>query len=137
MAEKKIFGHGHLGHQMQFLIDDRDSGCDGFTRRRKTAFAASNAQLAARRQMRAAEDFQQSRFARAILAQQSMDAALPYTQRNVRQRLNTRERLADGFEAEIVIWRIHGRPGGSQRLRTSQSSSRKTSASSRRRLRDL
>ena len=68
MTEVEIFGHGHFGDELEFLMDDGDAGVQGFRGRIKNSFAPIQNHASSIGQMDATQNFQQCRFSRPVLA---------------------------------------------------------------------
>jgi len=98
-AQKDVLGHAHVFDQRQFLIDDCDAGVLSVTDTRKAPFSTIEKNLAAVFRMRidAGEDFDQRRFARAVLTDQSVNLTFTQIKADAIQGTHTRERLGDAF----------------------------------------
>jgi hypothetical protein len=73
LAEIDIFGDGHLRDQMQLLVDNRHAGVQRLHGIAERHLLAADLQVASGRDIVAAENFQQRRFACAIFAHQRVD----------------------------------------------------------------
>ncbi|MDR6354753.1 hypothetical protein Q3H58_001424 [Pseudomonas psychrotolerans] len=100
VAEKEVFGDGHLRHQLQFLLDHGDAGADGFGGALEHQFLAIDVEVAGGGSVVAAEDLQQGRLARAVLAHEGMHRAGTHAEGDVGERLDAGKGLADADEAE-------------------------------------
>ena len=93
MAEKQVFGDGHFRDQMQLLMDHRDAAADAVGGRLERHGLLADLQLAAARNVGAAEDFQQGRFAGAVLAHQGVNLARMGDEADARPAPSRRERF--------------------------------------------
>src|SRR5690606_23412192 len=96
--------------QVQFLVNHRDATVDAIGRRPEGHGALTDLQIAAVGDVGAAENLQQGRLARAVLAHQRMNGAGVGDETAVGQRLDARKYLANGVEpqaAAIIYMCIH------------------------------
>ena len=78
VAQIQVLRHGQLRHQVEFLVNDRHAGVDGLPRRLEVLNRAAQGQFAAVGLVDAAEDLQQRALARAVLADQGVNARLAH-----------------------------------------------------------
>ncbi len=106
VAQIQVLRHGQLRHQVEFLVNDRHAGVDGLPRRLEVLNRAAQGQFAAVGLVDAAEDLQQRALARAVLADQGVNARLAHAKTDVVQGFHAWKRLADG--AKLQIRRVQG-----------------------------
>ena len=99
-TDEQVLRHGHLGHEVKFLVDDRDARGEGLGCGMKDLRLAAQPQATGGRVIGAAEDLEQCGFARAILAHQGMDAAAANAERHAVERAHARELHGEGVEGE-------------------------------------
>ena len=100
MPEEKVFRHAHFRHQMQFLMDHRDPAGDAVGSVFEGHGLIADLHRTAARQVGAAEDFQQGRLARAVLAHQRVHRVRPRFEADLRQRLDPGKLLANAVETQ-------------------------------------
>jgi len=99
-----------LGYQIELLVDHRDAGVLRVARVVKSDRAPIEHDLAIVPGIDAAHDVHQRRLARAVLAHQAMDLALPHIEGDVVQRDHARETLGDVLHVQDNL-RLSRRPG--------------------------
>ncbi|MNL02110.1 hypothetical protein D3C87_1226050 [compost metagenome] len=102
MAEEQVFGDGHFRHQMQLLVNHRDAAADAVSGRLERHGLLADLQLAAARDVSTAEDFQQGRFAGAVLAHQGVNLAGMGDKADSVQRFHPGKGFADPVEAQAA-----------------------------------
>ena len=95
LTEIDIFGDGHLRDQMQLLVDDCHAGIQRLHGIGECHLLAADLQMARGRDIVAAENFQQRRFACAIFAHQRVDLSWVAVKTDIGQGLYARERHGD------------------------------------------
>ncbi|CAM2160699.1 hypothetical protein PT2222_80283 [Paraburkholderia tropica] len=101
LPEHQVVGHGQLGHEMQFLIDDRDARVERGARGREALLHAAQAQRARLRLVHAREHLEQRGLARAVLAHQAVHLARAHVERHAVERLHARKTHGDAVELQI------------------------------------
>ena len=91
LAKIDIFGDGHLRDQMQLLIDNRHAGVQRLHGIGERHLLAADLQMACGRDVVAAENFQQRRFACAIFTHQGVDLSGITVKTDIGQRLHAGE----------------------------------------------
>jgi hypothetical protein len=86
-----VFGHGHVRHQVQFLVNHGDSRIQGGERRREFHRFALQANFAGVRLIDPGDDLHQRRFAGAIFTHQGVDGPRADLQLDSVERDDTRE----------------------------------------------
>ena len=113
-AEEDVGGDGHLGDEVQLLVDDPDTGILGLARARERHGAAVEDDLALVVGDRAGEDLHQRALARAVLAAERVDLARPRRQAHVAQGVDAAEVLGDvpHLESEDGVAHWHSSSAG-------------------------
>ena len=83
MAEVEVFGHGHFGDELEFLMDDGNAGVQGFRSRIKNSFAPLQHHASSIGQMDTAQDLQQRGLPRSVLADQGADFTAANRKRDI------------------------------------------------------
>ncbi len=94
-AEQQVFRDRQVGHVLQFLVNHRDAGRDRRGRIRELHGLAVDQHAARIGLIFAAENLQQRRLARAVLAHQAMHLARMHVERNAVECAHAGKHLAD------------------------------------------
>ena len=100
VAEEDVLRHAHLGHEVQFLIDDRDARRERGGGIAECLGAAPEGQPAGGRAVRAAQNLEQRGLAGAIFTHERMDRAGVHVEGDIRQRLDAGELHGGAVERE-------------------------------------
>ena len=100
MAEEQVLGHAHFRHQVQLLVNHRHAAGDAVGRAFEGQGLRADMQRAAAGDIGPAEDLQQGRFARAVLAHQRMHLPGLGGKTDAVQRLDPGKGLADAVKPQ-------------------------------------
>jgi len=98
VAEIEVFGHGHFGDELELLVDDGDAGIQGLPGRTENAVPPVQNYASGVGRMDAAQDLQQRRLPRSVLAYQGSNFAGADPERDVPQSADPWKRLRDAAE---------------------------------------
>ena len=101
LAQIDVLGDGHLGDQMQLLVNDGDPALQRIDRVLKHPLLAIQLHHPCGGGLKAAQYLEQGGFARAVFAHQRMHCAPVTGKGDVLQRLDARKLLADAAKLQI------------------------------------
>ncbi|VVN57967.1 hypothetical protein PS687_04461 [Pseudomonas fluorescens] len=100
MAEEQVLGHAHFRHEVQLLMDHRDTAGDAVRRAFERHGLLADLHGARAWDVSAAEDFQQRRLTCAVLAHQRVHLPRLGAEADAVQRLDPGKGLADPLEPQ-------------------------------------
>ena len=100
VPEKYVLGHRQVGRDAQFLMHHGDAGRMGVARRAKPGLPAVQHETAREFRMHPGDDLHQRAFARAVLADETMDLAGGKREVDPAKRLDTAEGFGDPLQFE-------------------------------------
>ncbi len=98
-----VLGHGHVRHQVQFLMDHRNTAIERIERAVQHDRLALEADLAPVRRMHAGNDLHQRGLAGTVLAHQRMNGAAPHAQPHVVERDHAGKGFADATNFQQAV----------------------------------
>src|SRR5690606_13688713 len=113
-AEPEVFGDRQLGHELEFLVDDDDTGLEGIPHGAVMLRLAVDENLADVGGLVAGKHADEGGFACAVFAHQAMYGALLYAEGNVGERLHAGISL--GYRPEFEKVRHVSTPKEARRL---------------------
>ena len=122
VAEVDVFRDGHLGDEVQLLVDDRDAGRHGVGGGLENIRRAADPEPAGGGGVGAAESLEQGGLARAVLPHERVNRAEAHAETDPGERRDARVRLGDVLELQVRRGRSHGGDQGRMPSRLSTAS---------------
>ena len=102
MSEPNVFGDGHVGNQVELLIDNGDTAIQRVNRASEIAALAIDFQAPLVRAMDSAEDLEEGALTGSVLATQGMNGAAANVKRDVLKGLHTAKALGDAANGQQI-----------------------------------
>ena len=102
-AEEDVLEDREVAGEVELLVEHRDAGGEGVGRAGEAALGAVEDDAPGVRRVDAGENLHQRRLAGAVLAAERADRPAPHRERDVRERDDRRELLADAFHPQNHI----------------------------------